>query len=99
MATSCATRPSLTCRPSKRSKIAFLPAGTDQEIIDTFSNAFAKIAAREDFAEISAARLGKYPMYTGADAKAALTNAITVPDSARAYVQGWLKEDFGVELK
>lgn len=80
-------------------KIAFLPAGTDQEIIDTFSNAFAKIAARDDFAEISAKRLGKYPMYTGAAAKGALSNAITVPDSARSFVQGWLKEDFGVELK
>ena len=79
-------------------KIAFLPAGTDQEIIDTFSNAFASIAARDDFAEISAARLGKYPMYTGKDAKGALTNAITVSDSAKAFVQGWLKEDFGVEL-
>ena len=68
-------------------KIAFLPAGTDQEIIETFSNAFAKIAARDDFAEISAKRLGKYPMYTGEDAKAALTNAITVSDSAKAFVQ------------
>lgn len=80
-------------------KIAFLPAGTDQEIIDTFSNAFAKIAARPDFAEISAKRLGKYPMYTGDAAKGALANAITVNDSARSFVQGWLKEDFGVELK
>jgi hypothetical protein len=80
-------------------KIAFLPAGTDQEIIDTFSNAFAKIAARPDFAEISAKRLGKYPMYTGEAAKGALANAITVNDSARSFVQGWLKEDFGVELK
>ena len=79
-------------------KIAFLPAGTDQEIIDTFSNAFASIAARDDFAEISAKRLGKYPMYTGEDAKGALTNAITVSDSAKAFVQGWLKEDFGVDL-
>jgi tripartite-type tricarboxylate transporter receptor subunit TctC len=79
-------------------KIAFLPAGTDPEIIETFSNAFAKIAARDDFAEISAKRLGKYPMYTGEDAKAALTNAITVSDSAKAFVQSWLKEDFGVEL-
>jgi len=80
-------------------KIAFLPAGTDQEIVDTFANAFAEIKARPDFAEISAKRLGKYPMYTGADAKAALGNAITVNAEAKGFVVDWLKDQFGVELK
>ena len=80
-------------------KIAFLPAGTEQAIIDTFANAFAAIKARPDFAEISAKRLGKYPMYTGADAKAALGTAITVDSEAKSYVVGWLKDQFGVELK
>ncbi|MGI9398497.1 MAG: tricarboxylate transporter, partial [Paracoccaceae bacterium] len=80
-------------------KIAFLPAGTDQAIIDTFANAFAAIKARPDFAEISAKRLGKYPMYTGAGAKAALGTAITVDSEAKNYVVGWLKDQFGVELK
>lgn len=79
-------------------KIAFLPAGTDPEIVETFSNAFAAIAARPDFAEISAARLGKYPMYTGADAATALQAAITVNDDAKGFVIGWLKDEFGVEL-
>jgi len=80
-------------------KIAFLPAGTDQAIIDTFANAFAAIKTRPDFAEISVKRLGKYPMYTGADAKAALGTAITVDSEAKSYVVGWLKDQFGVELK
>ena len=80
-------------------KIAFLPNGTDQEIIDTFSNAFAKIKARPDFAEISAKRLGKYPMHTGVKAKNALSNAITVEADAKTFVKGWLKEDFGVDLQ
>ena len=80
-------------------KIAFLPTGTDPEIVETFSNAFAKIAARPDFKEISAKRLGKYPMYTGAAAKGALANAITVNEEAKTYVKAWLKDDFGVELK
>ena len=62
------------------------PAGTDQEIVNTFANAFAEIKARPDFAEISAKRLGKYPMYTGADAKAALGNAITVNAEAKGFV-------------
>ena len=59
----------------------------------------AAIKARPDFAEISAKRLGKYPMYTGADAKAALGTAITVDSEAKSYVVGWLKDQFGVELK
>ncbi len=80
-------------------KIAFLPAGTSQDVIDTFVAAFEKIKARPDFAEISKKRLGKYPMFTGAAAKTALGTATTVPDSAKAYVVDWLKTDFGVQLK
>lgn len=80
-------------------KIAFLPAGTSQEIIDTFVASFAAVKARGDFAKISAKRLGKYPMFIGADAAAALGRATSVPDSAKAYVINWLKEEYGVELK
>ena len=80
-------------------KIAFLPKGTSQEIVDTFANAFAAIKARPDFAEISAKRLGKYPMYTGEGAAAALGTATTVSDSAKSFVVDWLKADFGVDLK
>ena len=46
-------------------KIAFLPAGTPQFIMDAYTKAFAAIAALT--AEVSAKRLGKYPMYVGAD--------------------------------
>lgn len=80
-------------------KLAFLPAGTPQDIIDTFINAFAKIKARSDFETLSAKRLGKYPMYIGVDAKTALGNATTVSASAKSYVIDWLKADFGVDLK
>ena len=66
--------------------------------MDTFANAFAKIRARDDFAEISAARLGKYPMYVGEGAEAALATAITVDASAKDFVVNWLKDDFGVAL-
>ncbi len=80
-------------------KIAFLPQGTSQEIVDTFTNAFQKVLDRPDFAEISATRLGKYPVFIGADAKKALQGAITVSDSAKAYVKKWLKDDYGVDLQ
>ncbi len=79
-------------------KIAFLPAGTDPAIIKTFVDAFAAVKARPDFAEISAKRVGKYPMYVGDDAKQALGVATTVPDEAKTFVKGWLKDAYGVEL-
>jgi putative tricarboxylic transport membrane protein len=80
-------------------KIAFLPAGTPQSVIETFVEAFAKVKARNDFAKISAKRLGKYPMFVGKDAAAALGRATSVPASAKAFVVKWLKKDYGVGLK
>ena len=79
-------------------KIAFLPAGTPSDVVDAYTKAFNAIAARPDFAEISAKRLGKYPMYVGDGAASALGGAITVSDSAKAYVTDWLQADFGVSL-
>ena len=80
-------------------KLAFLPAGTSQEIIDMYVTAFESIKANPSFPEISAARIGKYPMFTGEGAKTALKNATTVPGPAKDFVTGWLKDEFGVELK
>ncbi len=80
-------------------KMVFLPNGATQEMIDTYSNAFKKVHARPDFAEISKKRLGIYPQMTGADADAALDQAISVSDEAKDFVKNWLKERYGVELK
>lgn len=80
-------------------KGTFLPAGTPQNVIDTYSKAFAKIKARPDFAEISAKRLGKYPMYVGSEAKTSLDVALKISGSAKSFVKDWLMEDFGVSLK
>ena len=80
-------------------KLAFLPAGTSQDIIDMYVTAFDKIKSRDDFAEISNARIGKYPMFTGKGAEDALGSATTVPASAKEFVVTWLKDEFGVQLK
>lgn len=80
-------------------KLAFLPAGTPQDVIDAYSEAFSKVVARPDFAEIAEARVGKYPVFIGADANSALASATSVPESATSYVRNWLKESYGVELK
>lgn len=80
-------------------KAAFLPAGTPQDVIDAYVTAFDAIGARDDFADISAKRLGKYPMYTGDAAKAALEQALNVNDEAKAFIKGYLQDRFGVSLK
>ncbi|WP_299928639.1 tricarboxylate transporter [uncultured Pelagimonas sp.] len=79
-------------------KLAFLPAGTSQDVIDTYTAAFNAVVARSDFAEISSKRVGEYPVFTGASAQTALGTATNVPDEAKAFVVNWLKEAYGVEL-
>jgi tripartite-type tricarboxylate transporter receptor subunit TctC len=79
-------------------KLAFLPAGTPQEVIDVYSEAFEAVKARADFPEISAKRVGKYPVFTGAATADALKTATNVSDDAKAYVVNWLQKAYGVSL-
>ena len=80
-------------------KMVFLPAGAPQEAIDTYTQAFHAITERDDFAEISVARLGVYPQMTGEAAEVALTSATAVPDEAQAFVLEWLADRYGVVLQ
>lgn len=80
-------------------KLAFLPAGTPQDVVDVYTRAFEAVRTRPDFADISASRVGRYPVFTGVEAKAALERAISVSDQARAFVRDWLSADYGVVLK
>lgn len=80
-------------------KLAFLPAGTPQDVIDTYTAAFEAVKSRPDFAEISAKRVGKYPMFVGEGAANALASATSVPDTAKAFVINWLEEAYGVVLQ
>ena len=80
-------------------KLAFLPAGTPQAVIDTYTAAFKAVVARPDFAAISAKRVGKYPVFTGRDVSSALSTATRVPDDGKAFVKAWLKDSYGVVLK
>nr|CAA6828889.1 MAG: Tricarboxylate transport protein TctC [uncultured Thiotrichaceae bacterium] len=79
-------------------KMVFLPKGTDQEIIDTYSAAFKAVTERPDFAEISKSRLGIYPQATGAKAEAFKKMGTDVDPKATAWVKKWLKERYGVSL-
>ena len=79
-------------------KMVFLPAGASNDAIVTYTAAFEAVKARADFAEISGARLGKYPQMTGDAATGALTSATNVPDAAKSFVVDWLKDRYGVSL-
>ena len=79
-------------------KLAFLPGDTPQDVVDTYSAAFEAVVGRADFAEISAARVGKYDVFTGSGTADALATATSVSDSAKTFVIDWLKEAYGVEL-
>ncbi|MCY3879536.1 MAG: tricarboxylate transporter [Rhodobacteraceae bacterium] len=79
-------------------KMVFLPNGADAAAIQTYTDAFNTVLARDDFAEISAARLGVYPQMTGAAASEALKLATEVNDTAKAFVIDWLAADYGVSL-
>ncbi|MEM7505917.1 MAG: tricarboxylate transporter [Pseudomonadota bacterium] len=80
-------------------KIAFLPAGTPQEVADTYTAAFDAVRNRADFAEISSKRVGKYSVFVGEGAKQATETGTTVSDEAKAFVINWLKEAYGVSLE
>lgn len=80
-------------------KMVFLPAGAPEEAIATFTEAFAAIQERDDFAEISQARLGAYPQMTGDAAKTAMASATDVPQEAKDFVINWLSERYGVVLQ
>ncbi|WP_439141645.1 tricarboxylate transporter [Pseudooctadecabacter sp.] len=80
-------------------KMVFLPAGAPDNAIATFTEAFAAIQERDDFAEISQARLGVYPQLTGAAAQTAMASATDVPQEAKDFVINWLSERYGVVLQ
>ena len=79
-------------------KIAFLPQGTPQEVIDTYVAAFEAVRARPDFAEISSNEVGEYPMFVGEGAVKATNEATSVSPEAKAYVIDWLKDSYGVTI-
>ncbi|NIZ14473.1 tricarboxylate transporter, partial [Phaeobacter sp. HF9A] len=80
-------------------KIAFLPAGTPDDVAKTFADAFDAVRNREDFATIASKRVGKYEVFVGAGAEKATKTGTTVSPEAKAYVQNWLQDSYGVSLK
>ncbi|WP_372921255.1 tricarboxylate transporter [Roseovarius sp.] len=79
-------------------KIAFLPQGTPQEVIDTYTAAFDTVRNRDNFPEIAANRVGKYEVFVGESAQQATRAGTAVSPEAKAFVVNWLQEEYGVSL-
>ena len=80
-------------------KIAFLPKGTPQEVIDAYVAAFEAVRARPDFAEISSNEVGEYPMFVGDAAMKAARESTSVTPEAKACVISWLRGSYGVTIE
>lgn len=79
-------------------KMVFLPKGTSQDIIDTYTSAFASIIAMPDFKKNSAKLLGVYPQSTGKAARVSKEMGTVVSSDAKQWVKKWLKDRYGVKL-
>ncbi len=79
-------------------KLAFLPQGTPQEVVDAYVAAFDAVRSRDDFDQLAAKQVGQYPVFVGDEAAQALELAINVPDNAKVFVIQWLKDAYGVEV-
>ncbi|WP_254695315.1 tricarboxylate transporter [Oceanicola sp. D3] len=80
-------------------KMIFLPAGAPDWAIEGYEAALNEVIGRDDFAEISEARLGVYPQMTGEAAQNTLKLGTQVAPEAKDFVINWLQEDYGVTLK
>ncbi|PWR00756.1 tricarboxylate transporter [Meridianimarinicoccus roseus] len=79
-------------------KIAFLPAGTPDDVRDAYVAAFEAVRSADGFSELAAKQVGKYPVFVGEGAARATVAGTTVSDEAKAFVQNWLQEAYGVSL-
>jgi len=79
-------------------KMVFLPGDASAEDVATITAAFKAATMVDGFGEASAKRLGVYPQGIGEGAKVLLEKALDVDDASLAFVKGWLKDAYGVEL-
>ncbi|WP_417526273.1 tricarboxylate transporter [Marinovum sp.] len=80
-------------------KIAFLPAGTPDDVKQAYVEAFDAVRSAPDFKDRAAQQVGKYPVFVGDGAARATKEGTTVSAEAKAFVANWLEEAYGVSLK
>ncbi|MES9872681.1 MAG: hypothetical protein ABW146_06205 [Candidatus Sedimenticola sp. 6PFRAG7] len=79
-------------------KMLFLPKGTPQEIVDTYTRAVRRLLDEESFSADAKKHLGLYPQVTGEIAKDFLRRGTQVEPELIDWIKGWLKRLYGVRL-
>ena len=79
-------------------KMAFLPKGTPNDIVETYRKAFAAVFKSAEFKSGAERALGKYRQATGARAEKMKEAATTIDPAARAWVRQWLSREYGAKF-
>jgi tripartite-type tricarboxylate transporter receptor subunit TctC len=79
-------------------KAVFLPKGTPQDVIDTWSDAAEKTIQSDAFKNNSELVLGKYPQAVKGKAAKMFAAALDISDADRKWVRNWLTTKYNVEL-
>ncbi|WP_111432052.1 tricarboxylate transporter [Rhodobacteraceae bacterium DSL-40] len=79
-------------------KMLVLPKDAPAEVIAAYGEAAKTIVEAPDFRERAGEELGDYDQLVGAEADAALKEALTVDPAIREFLTNWLAEDYGVKM-
>ena len=79
-------------------KPLFVPKGTSQDIIDTYTAAIRKVVSAPDFAQRAGDEIGEYTQHVGAAAQRTLDVALNIDPAAKEWVKNWLKTKYNVKL-
>jgi tripartite-type tricarboxylate transporter receptor subunit TctC len=80
------------------SKSLMLPAGTPDDVVDTYGKAVQKIMTLPKFKEMAKKELGNYPQSFGADAAKVLKDGLDIDDETRKWIAGFLKRKFNFNM-
>ena len=80
------------------SKALILPAGTPDEIVNTYISTIKKIQKLKKFKKMAKKELGPYPQAFGQDAANILKNAIDVNKETRAWIAKFLKKKYNFDM-
>lgn len=79
-------------------KMMVLPRDVPAEMIAAYSAAAREIVDAPDFRERAGEELGVYDQLVGAEADAALTEALQIDPAVREFLVTWLRDTFNVSL-
>lgn len=79
-------------------KMVVLPKDAPAEVIEAYGEAAKAIVEAPDFRERAGEELGDYDQLVGAEADAALKEALTVDPAIREFLTNWLAEDYNVRM-